>query len=64
MVDTNEATTGSLILVIEERAASLFTTDDLGRAVTTHEDIRRAVEEERGRPRLHVLPGSDAGRIG
>ena len=29
-----------------------------------HEDIRRAVEEERGRPRLHVLPGSDAGRIG
>lgn len=65
-IGTDAVETGSrpLILVIEERAASLFTVDDLGRAVTTDEDIRRAVEEERGRPQLHVLSGSDAGPTG
>ncbi len=44
-----------LILVIEEQAASIFTADTLGQVITTDEDLRRAVEEERDRPQLHVV---------
>lgn len=45
--DASPAGSRPLILVIEERAASLFTADDLDRVITTNDDLRRAVEEER-----------------
>lgn len=58
LIGSEVAPVGScpLILVIEERAASLFTADYLGRAITTDEDLRRTVVDERDRPQLHVLP--------
>jgi hypothetical protein len=58
--DASPAGSRPLILVIEERAAALFTADHLGRAITTDEDLRHAIEEERGRPQLHVLPGTES----
>ena len=48
-----------LILMIEEPAASIFTADDRGRAITVAEDLRRAVRDDLEQPALHVLSGDD-----
>lgn len=48
-----------LIVIIEEVAASIFTVDHHGQAITTDEDLRRAADEERNRPQLHVIRGHE-----
>lgn len=44
-----------IILIVEERAISLFTCDRLGKVVTPNQKVRQHLDDERDRPRLHLL---------
>ena len=50
-----------IILVVEERAVSVFTVDRMRQIVTPDEGVRRRIREERDGRRVHILPGGDPG---
>lgn len=52
-----------LILIIEEPAASIFTSDDRGQAITVAEDLQRAVQGEQDRPILYVSSANGLVRV-
>lgn len=49
-----------LMLIIEERAASLFTRDQRGEAVTPVEDIRRRLKDRQSTPRFRLLADDES----
>jgi hypothetical protein len=49
-----------LMLIIEERAASLFTRDQRGQAVTPVEDIHRQLKDRQHVPRFRLLADDES----